>query len=291
MRIPSSGRVATTSVLRGAIAQAKHLAARLLQLGALILSLTPLAAWADAPFDPFSEVSIESEPGAVVPLDLPVQDEGGRIVTLRELGGGKPIVLVPMLHNCPNICPVLLRGVADAIAAQPYQPGSDFVLVAFGIDPEETAADAAETKASLLKEGHASLGKGFHAVTADAKVVEAVTDALGYRYAFDDRIDQYAHAAATAVLTAEGRLARWLYGIAPQATDLRLALTEAGEGRIGGITDQFLLLCYQYDPQTGRYNSIVWLLLRGTGIVTVLLLGGFIGRSLLRERRRARRAR
>lgn len=262
----------------------------LLRTAALLFFVLVSGSRADAPFDPFSEAAIESRPGAAVPLDLPLRDATGRAVTPGELGGGKPIVLVSMLHNCPNICPVLLRGVVDAVAGQKYRPGSDFALVAFGIDPKETTADAAETRASLVRDGRVELlATGFHAVTADAEVVEAVTDALGYRYGFDERIGQYAHAAATAVLTAEGRLARWLYGIAPQPTDLRLALTEAGAGHIGGVTDQFLLLCYQYDPQTGRYNSVVWLLLRGTGILSALAIGGFIGMLLLRERRRARR--
>jgi protein SCO1/2 len=109
--------------------------------------------------------------------------------------------------------------------------------------------------------------------------------AAGYRYGWDSRIGQFAHIAAVAVLTPDGRVARWLYGIQPQGNDLRLALTEAGQGRIGDLGDQLLLLCYHYDPHTGRYGGLVWTLLRGGGVLTLVLLAGFVGAALIRERR------
>jgi protein SCO1/2 len=252
-----------------------------------LLLLMPAPAVA---FNPFEATGIDRRPDAVVPVDLVFNDEAGRKVTLGQLSGGKPIVLVPVLHKCPNICGVTLAGLMDAVAAQSYRPGRDFTLVAFGIDAREKPAAAAASLADLRKR-FPKLAADAHALTGDAKSIRAVTGALGYRYAWDADIGQYAHLAATAILTSNGHLSRWLYGLAPAANDLNLALTEAGHGRIGSWTDQLLLLCYHYDPATGRYSPMIWLALRLTGGATVLFILAFIAASLWRDRRRGREMR
>jgi protein SCO1/2 len=252
-----------------------------------VLLLAPAPAFA---FDPFVVTGIDRKPDAVVPLDLAFVDGTGRRITLRQLAGGKPMLLIPVLHKCPNICGVTLAGVLDAIAVQTYRPGRDFALVAFGIDARETPADAAASLADIRKR-FPQFAAGIHALTGDAKSIGAVTDALGYRYAWDADIQQYSHLAATAVLTSDGRLSRWLYGLAPASTDLNLALTEAGHGKIGSWTDQILLFCYHYDPVTGRYSPMIWLALRLTGGATVLSILGLIAASLWRDRRRGREVR
>lgn len=251
-----------------------------------IVFLSPAFA---APFDAFDQAGIDRLADAHVPLDLAFQDENGRTVTLRDLGKGRPMLVVPVQHRCPNICGVTLGGLASAILAQPYRMDKDFVLVAFGIDPKETSADARASLRDLgLRLPELARADGLHAVTGTADAVKAVTDALGYRYAWDSDLGQYAHLAATAVLARDGGLSRWLYGIAPDPVDVRLALTEAGEGRIGHWSDQLLLLCYHYDPLTGRYGSLVWWLLRMGGALTVCALAGFMLLSLRRERRAQR---
>jgi protein SCO1/2 len=250
----------------------------------LLLPLLLATASAAGAFDPFAGAGIDPKPGARLPVDTAFTDESGVPATLRGLGGGKPIVLAPVLHNCPNICGITLGGLMSAIDAQPYRPDRDFAVIAFGIDPAEGPQDARKTVRDLGQRNGGS--EGIHALTGTAANIHAVTDALGYRYAFDPGIGQYAHIAAVAVLTPDGRLARWLYGVAPDPTDLRLALTEAGRGTIGSFGDQLLLLCYHYDPTTGRYSSVVWLLLQVGGGATVLGLGGFVGLAVLRERRR-----
>jgi len=242
------------------------------------------ASAAGASFDPFAGAGIDPKPGAQLPIDLSFTDEAGAPTTLRQLGAGKPIVLAPVLHNCPNICGVTLGGLMSAIAAQSYRPGRDFAVVAFGIDPAEGPQDAQKTVRNLDQRNGGT--EGIHALTGAANTIHAVTDALGYRTAFDPGIGQYAHIAAVAVLTPDGKLARWLYGVAPDPTDLRLALIEAGHGTIGSFDDQLLLLCYHYDPTTGRYSSVIWLLLRIGGGATMLALSGFVGLTVLRERRR-----
>jgi protein SCO1/2 len=245
-----------------------------------------LAVGIAAPFDPFNAAGIDRRPGAQVPLERSFTDENGRAASLRDWGEGKPVLLVPVLHRCPNLCGVTLSGLAQAIAAQPFIPGRDFVLVAFGIDPAE-GPDAAKESLDGLEARFPGLPRsGIHALTGKAEDIAAVTGALGYRYAWDDRIGQYAHVAATAVLSADGHLSRWLYGLAPEPTDLRLALTEAGEGRVGGWTDQLLLLCYHFDPATGRYDSLVGWMLRIGGAGTVLGGGAWIAFAIRRERRR-----
>ncbi|MBE7186634.1 MAG: SCO family protein [Methylobacterium mesophilicum] len=267
-------------------------AAALLALLLVLGLLQAVRAEAAAPFDPFKETAIDSRRDAGVPTGLHFRDEAGRGVTLAELSAGKPMLLVPVLHDCPNICGVTLEGLAQAIEAQHFRAGSDFVLVAFGIDPRETPDSAARSLARLAKAFPALVrGGGVHALTGDETSIHAVTDALGYRYAFNPEIDQYAHLAATAVLTPDGRLARWLFGLAPQPTDLRLALTEAGQGKVGGVADRLLLLCYHYDPVTGRYGALIWTMLRVGGCGTALALGSLMAFALIRERRGMERAR
>ncbi|TPE51051.1 SCO family protein [Amaricoccus solimangrovi] len=250
----------------------------------LLALLLALAAPPAAAFDALRDATIDARPGATIPLDRPFRDESGRRVTLAELADGRPIVLAPVLHDCPNICDVSLAGLAQAIGGQSYRPGRDFALVAFGIDPKETPETAA---ASLDRLRGAFPGLGpITGLTGAAPDIAAVTEALGYRYAWDPDIGEYAHISAAAVLTPDGRLAAWLRGIAPEPADLRLALTDAGQGKLGSWGDQILLLCYHYDPKTGEYGSIVTTLLRAGGVATA---GGgalLIGLALWRERRR-----
>lgn len=259
-------------------------------LAAILLALLALAplrdAAAAASFNPFKEAGIDRKPDAQIPLDLGLRDANGNAVTLRQLAQGKPLVLVPVLHNCPNICGVTLVGLAQSIAAQSLKPGQDFNVVAFGIDPKEGPADAKGDLARLRQAFPKPPQQGIHAVTGDAKTVAAVTKALGYRYAWDEQLGQYAHIAAVAVLSSQGRLSRWLYGVTFEPNDLKLALVDAGNGKVGDWTDQILLLCYHYDPVTGRYGSIIWGLLRIGGGLTVLIGAGWVGLAILRERRR-----
>lgn len=257
-------------------------------LALVLLLFLPLPALA---FNPFEAMAIDQKPDARVPFDLPFVDENGQETTLRKLVSGKPVLLVPVLHNCPNICGVTLAGLMEAVEAQSFRPGRDFTIIAFGIDPKEGPADAARSLGELRKRFSLTAASGVHALTGTGESIRAVTDALGYRYAWDEDIRQYAHLAAVAVLTQNGGLSRWLYGLAPAADDLKLTLTEAGEGRIGTWGDQLLLLCYHYDPATGQYSSIISMALQTAGGGTVLLGIGGIAFALLRERLRARERR
>jgi protein SCO1/2 len=247
------------------------------------LSLTP--AKAVEPFDPFHLASIDKRPGALVPLDLPVRDQAGQTTTLRRLAAGRPILLSPVQHRCPNLCGLTLDGVAASAAAQ---PDHQVELVAFGIDPREGPADAAVSDGHLTDAVPAGMKSQTAAVIGDASVVGAVTHALGYRYAWDSRMGQYAHIAATAVLTPDGRLSSWLYGVRPPSDVVKAAVAAASRNGLSALGDQILLLCYHYDATTGRYDSLTKTLLRVTAGIMVALVAGLIALSLWRERRRGR---
>ncbi|MFZ5779957.1 MAG: SCO family protein [Pseudomonadota bacterium] len=259
-----------------------------MRLLALLLLLAVLSGGPVLAFDPFRSTGIDRRPDARAPLDVAVVDEQGTSTTLQALARGKPVLLAPVLHRCPNICGLTLAGLTSAVMAQKFRPGRDFTLIAFGIDPREGTGEAVQSLVELRR-AFPDLGSdGVHAVTASPADIARVTGALGYRYAWDEGIGQYAHISAVAVLTPAGHLSRWLYGIAPAATDVRLALTEAGDNRTGDWTDQLLLLCYHYDPETGRYASLVWLLLRIGGGATAVGGSVLIGIAVLRERRGGR---
>lgn len=240
---------------------------------------------AATPFDPFSIARIVERPGEPIPLNGALIDENGAGTSLAKLGGGKPILLAPVLHDCPNLCGLTLDGLVSVMRRAGVRAGTGAAVIAFGIDPKENPGDANRALARL-DERYPDMAGKIHATVADGRTIRAVTDALGYRYAWDPRIGQYAHVAAVAVLTPGGRFSRWLYGLAPDPADLKAALTEARAGRTGGWTRRLALLCYHYDPATGRYSLAIDWLLRGFGLITVVLLLLFIVSTRRRDRLR-----
>ena len=244
-----------------------------------------LATGAVDPNDPFEAASIVERPGAQVPLDRPFVAASGKPVTLRQLAAGKPLLITPVQHECPNICGVTLAGIAGAIDRQTrYKPGRDFAIVALGIDPREGPAQASDDLERLAAQ-RPNAGWQPVALTGSESSIHAVTGALGYRYAWSDQLKQYAHLSGTAVLRPDGKLSSWLYGIAPTSAQLEAALAQATAGRSGGVMQQVLLLCFHYDPQTGRYSLAITKALRLAGIATVVLIA--LGILLLSRRRRA----
>ncbi|WP_150293928.1 SCO family protein [Sphingobium estronivorans] len=243
----------------------------------IALALLCRPAFAQGGFDPFGEARIDGRPGARIPMDAPFLDAQDRPTSLRALAAGKPVLLVPVLHHCPNICGATLAGVAQAIAGQRLRPGRDFTLVAFGIDPREGPQAARDDLAQIRDR------TGVHALTGQREAVRRITEAIGYHYAWDDRIGQYAHAAASAVISPDGRLSGWLYGLAPRPAELESALRAARSGTSGSFGETILLLCYHYDPATGRYTPAIEKILRLAGVATVaaiaLLLFRLKGRT------------
>lgn len=256
--------------------------ARLLAL--LLVAL--LSIGAVDPNDPFKSATIVERSGAAIPFDGAFVDQDGKPTTLRKIAGGKPLLIVPVQHECPNICSVTLAGITGAIDGQArYRPGRDFAIVALGIDPREGPAQARDDLHRLAEQRR---GKWQPvALTGSDKEIRAVTDALGYRYAWSKQLNQYAHVSGTAVLTADGKLSSWLYGLAPTPAQVDSALAQAVAGRSGGIMQQILLLCFHYDPQTGRYSLAIVKALRIAGILTVAAIALLV---LLLSRRRSNAA-
>jgi protein SCO1/2 len=248
----------------------------------LVLGLNAAApVMAKERFDPFSTAAIEDRLGASIPRDLVLWDDAGQQVKLGDHLGKKPILLAPVDFDCRNICGVTLAGLLGALDLFDRKPSEAFELLIVSIDPSAGRAGAAAAKAEQRE--RFDVAAAAHFLTGDAA---PLLDALGFRYAYDPDTDQYAHPAAVAVLTPDGRLARWLYGYPFEAFDLRLALSEAGESTVGSLTDRLWLLCFRYDPKLGTYTPVVLGALQAGGALTALLLGGGIVVALWREKRR-----
>jgi protein SCO1/2 len=240
---------------------------------------------ADTLRDPFAAIGIDSAPGAQVPAEAQFKDETGRVVALGDYLGHGPVILAPVYYRCPNLCGTTLRRLAASLGKVPLSPGTDYTVVAVSIDPREEPADAAEVKAQALESQSNAAHGGFHFLTGSEADIESVMQAIGFRYRWDPELQQYAHAAAIAVLTPQGKIARWLYGFSYEPADLRLALVEAGQGRTGSLTDRILLLCYHYNPITGRYDGLIQNVLQWACAATALGLFGLAAWCIRRERR------
>lgn len=233
------------------------------------------------------DVGIDQRLGAQVPLDLLFHDETGRAVRLGDCLGGKPAVLVLAYYRCPMLCNQVLNGLLDALRAIPYDVGGEFNVVTVSFDPRERPVLAAAKKARYVSEyGRPGADAGWRFLTGEPGPIVALTEAVGFRYQYDAEHDQYAHASGIMLLTPEGKVARYFYGIDYAPKDLRLGLVEASAGRVGSPVDQVLLLCFHYDPATGKYTPAVMGLVRLGGGITVLSLASLIGLAWRRERRR-----
>ena len=238
---------------------------------------------------PLREIGFDQKIDETLPLDVELRDEQGRQVRLGEYFGRRPVVLAVVYYDCPMLCTQVLSSMTSTFGVLALDPGKDFEIVVVSFDPRETPALAAEKKALYLDRfGRPGTEHGWHFLTGDEASVKRLTGAAGFRYAWDQQTGQFAHPAGVIVTTPDGRLARYLFGLEYGPRDLRFALVEASEGRVGTAVDSLLLYCYHYDPMTGRYGLVVMRALRVAGAATVLLLGAFIAVMVRRERRGAR---
>jgi protein SCO1/2 len=235
----------------------------------------------------YDYVGIDQRLNETIPLDLRFNDESGRSVLLSDYFRDKPVVLSLVYYQCPMLCPEVLNGMAQGFRSISFRVGQEFNVVTVSINPRETPELAAEKKEDCIRlYGHPDGAAGWHFLTGDEPSINKLAQAVGFHYVYDSTSGQYAHATGIMVLTPEGKLARYFYGIQYEPKDLRFALEEASKNTIGSPVDQLLLLCYHYDPTTGKYGLVVANVLRAGGAVTLLILGGFIGLMLWRERRR-----
>ena len=231
-------------------------------------------------------VGLDQRLGDQVPLDLVFRDERGDPVSLDRYFGDRPVILALVYYECPMLCSLQLGGLVRSLRALTLNPAEDFEIVTISFDPGETPAVAAQRKAAYLERyARAGAETGWHFLTGSQESIQLLTEAVGFRYAYDPKTDEYSHAAGIVVLTPEGRISRYFYGIEYPARDLRLGLVEASDHQIGSFVDQVLLFCFHYDPLEGKYNFAIMNGLRAGGLATVLILGGFVINALRRDRR------
>ena len=232
-----------------------------------------------------SKIHIDQHLDRALPLDLPFVDEAGRQVRLGDYFGKRPVVLALVYYECPMLCTQVLNGLVTALTVMNFEPGREFEVVAVSFNPREGPGLASQKKAAYLERyGRPHTAGGWHFLTGPESSIKQLTEAVGFRYEYDNAIKQYAHGAAIEVLTPKGHISKYFYGIEYSARDLRLGLIEASEERIGTAIDDFLLFCYHYDPSTGKYGTAVLRLVRVGGIATVLAFLAFLTISLRRER-------
>jgi protein SCO1 len=224
-----------------------------------------------------TNVGIEQKLDAQVPPDLAFTDDAGRAVHLGDYFGKKPLILNLVYYNCPMLCGEVLAGLTGSMKMIKFDVGSEFDVLTVSFNPRETTADAAAKKKDYVQRyGRAGAAAGWHFLTGSADSINALTKAVGFQYQYDPKINQYAHATAIMVLTPDGHISRYFYGVDFPPKDLRMGLVEASKQKIGNLTDQVLLYCYHYDPQTGKYGAVVTNILRLGAGVTIVLLAGMI---------------
>ena len=233
-----------------------------------------------------NKLDFEQRIGAQVPRSASFKNEEGEPVSLGSLMGEKPVLLNLVYYECPMLCTLVLNGVLKALRAVSLNVNQDFDVITISIDPRETPALAQEKKGHYLKKyGRDGAEGGWHFLTGTQESIDAVAKAVGFQYAYTEETEQYAHAAGTVFLTPQGVVSRYLFGIEYAPRDLRLALVEASQNKIGNPIDKLLLYCYQYDAATGKYGLLIMNALRVAGLATVMLLAGALILMLRRERR------
>lgn len=234
-------------------------------------------------------IGITEHLGDKIPAGLQFVNEKGETVTLDSyIGQGRPVILNLVYYSCPMLCTLVLNGMVEGLKQVGYEPGQQFDIVSVSIDPRDTPEIAAMKKANYIKEyGRPSANMSWHFLTGQEAEIKKLTDAIGFKYRWDEQQQQYAHAAAIFILTPEGVLSRYLYGITFQPQDLRLGLLEASEGKIGSPIEKLLLFCYQYDPVGKKYALYATNVMRLGAAFTVLILGAFLGFFWRAERQKS----
>jgi protein SCO1/2 len=254
----------------------------------LAVTLLPSSAWAQMNNGVMSppantrpprleNVGIEQHLDAQVPPDLTFRDDSGKTVKLGDYFGHKPLILNLVYYNCTMLCGEALAGLSSAMRLVKFDVGNEFDVVTVSFDPRETPEMAAAKKKDYVaRYGRANTAAGWHFLTGQPESIDALTKAVGFQYQYDAKSNQYAHATAIMVLTPQGRISRYFYGVDFPPKDLRMGLVEASQGKIGNAVDAVLLYCYHYNPETGKYGAMVANILRLAAGATILLLGGLL---------------
>ena len=233
-------------------------------------------------------VGVDEHLDAPLPLDAVFRDHDGKMVRLGDyFGHEKPALLILAYHSCPVLCGMVQNAAATALKQVAWTVGRDFNLVVISIDPRDTPETASAKRASILGEyGRQGAEDGTFFLVGDKTQIDRVATATGFQYEYDERQQQYAHPAVVMMAKPNGQIARYLYGLEYEPTDVRLGLLEAANGRSITTIEKIILYCYHYDPQDGKYTLMATRVMQLGGVVTVIVLGSFLGAMWARERRR-----
>jgi len=222
-------------------------------------------------------VGIEQNLNQQIPPSLTFRDETGKTVQLADYFGKKPMILNLVYYQCPMLCGEVLSGLESALRVLKFDVGKEFDVLTISFDPKETPEMAAAKKAEYLKRyGRAGAAAGWHFLTGPPSSIDALTQVAGFQYQYDPKSGQFAHATAIMVLTPEGKIAQYYYGVEFAPKDLRLGLVQASQHKIGNLVDEVLLYCYHYNPDTGKYGAIISRVLKIAAGATILVLGTFL---------------
>ena len=242
---------------------------------ALLFGLTAVVLRADSALQApdVKGIGIEQKLNAQVPLDTLFRDETGASVPLGKYFHGQPVLLAPVYYTCPMLCSQILSGVVSSMRPLSLKPGRDFEVVAISFDPNDTPETASAKRIQYSHSYSSKAGtNGWHFLVGSPSSINAVMNAIGFRYRWDAAHKMFIHASGIMLLTPEGRVARYLYGVDYEPKDLKLGLVESSHDRIASPVDQILLLCYHYDPKTGKYGATVVNLLRGSAVLTLVVM-------------------
>jgi protein SCO1 len=238
-----------------------------------------------------SRIGIDQRLNHQVPLDLQFVDEQGKTVKLGDYFGKRPVLLAMVYYECPMLCTQVLNGVTGALKTLSFDVGKEFDVVAVSINPREGPGLASQKKAAYLERyGRPQSAAGWHFLTGREENIQALAKAVGFRYEYDAELKQYAHGAGVELLTPKGVIARYFFGIEYAPRDIRLGIIEASDERIGSPIDTVMLLCFHYDPMTGKYGPAAMKMVRIGALLTVAVFGTFLFVSARREREAGRRA-
>lgn len=232
-------------------------------------------------------IGVEEKLGKQIPLDVTFANSEGDSVTIGDLlEEGKPVLLNPLYYECPMLCGLVLEGVFKVVKELHWNPGEDYIIISFSIDPDETSEHASRSKEkyvnSLKRQGAET---GWHLLTGNEKNIKKLTEAIGFNYTYDERTGEYVHAAAISFLSPQGKITRYLYGIEFPEFNLRNALYESADGKIGSTIDRVVLYCFTYDPSSDSYVPVALNIMKLGGLATLIFLGIFLGLFWMREKK------
>ena len=233
-------------------------------------------------------VDIKNKLGTQIPLELIFKDENNNQVSLGEyFNGAKPVILTLAYYKCPMLCTLVLNGVVNGLNGIDKIPYQDYRLLTISIDPEEDSSLALSKKKNYMDEYFSTANEDtWTFLTGNKKNIDMITNAMGFSYSYDPDIKQYAHPAVVYIMTGEGMISSYLFGIEPGSRDMKYALNEAGTNSITSSFQKLLLYCYDFDPLRGSYSLVVSNVMKLGGLLTVVMLGSFTAFNWAREKRR-----